>query len=100
MANTKEVNLLRLINKQVDNLSTLMSPINRSRMQTAFTISIEAKKGITTGISAQDRAKTIKTAINPKVKNDTISPGHVFPLVARNGGALERAGHTEAGGYF
>ena len=66
-------------------------------MQTAFTISIEAKKGITTGISAQDRAKTIKTAINPKVKkSEIVSPGHVFPLVARNGGVLERAGHTEA----
>jgi len=74
-----------------------MSPNNKSRMQTAFTISIEAKKGVTTGISAHDRAKTIKTAINPKVrKNDIVSPGHVFPLVARNGGVLERAGHTEA----
>ena len=66
-------------------------------MQTAFTISIEAKKGITTGISAQDRAKTIKTAIKPNVKkSEIVSPGHVFPLVARNGGVLERAGHTEA----
>ena len=66
-------------------------------MQTAFTISIEAKKGITTGISAHDRAKTIKTAINPKVKkSEIVSPGHVFPLVAKNGGVLERAGHTEA----
>ena len=54
-------------------------------------------KGITTGISAQDRAKTIQTAINPKVKkSEIVSPGHVFPLVARNGGVLERAGHTEA----
>ena len=73
-----------------------MSPINKSRMQTAFTVSIEAK-GITTGISAQDRAKTIKTAIKPNVKKtDIVSPGHVFPLVARVGGVLERAGHTEA----
>ena len=89
---------LALTKKQVDNLKLpLMSSKNRSRMQTAFTISIEAKKGITTGISAQDRAKTIKTAINLKVKkNDIVSPGHVFPLVARNGGVLERAGHTEA----
>ena len=79
------------------NLS-LMSPVNQSRNKTAFTISIEAKKGITTGISAQDRAKTIKTAINPKAKkSEIVSPGHVFPLVARNGGVLERAGHTEAG---
>jgi len=89
---------LALTKKQVDNLKLpLMSSINRSRMQTAFTISIEAKRGITTGISAQDRAKTIKTAINPKVKkNAIVSPGHVFPLVARAGGVLERAGHTEA----
>ena len=74
-----------------------MSRTNKSRMQTAFTISIEARKGISTGISAYDRAKTIKMAINPKVKkNDIVSPGHVFPLVARPGGVLERAGHTEA----
>ena len=60
---------LALSKKQVDNLNLpLMSSVNKSRMQTAFTVSIEAKKGITTGISAQDRAKTIKTAINPKVK--------------------------------
>ncbi len=89
---------LALTKKQVDNLKLpLMSSINKSRMQTAFTISIEAKKGITTGISAHDRAKTIKTAINPNArKKDIVSPGHVFPLVARNGGVLERAGHTEA----
>ena len=89
---------LALTKKQVDNLKLpLMSSINKSRMQTAFTISIEARKGITTGISAQDRAKTIKTAINPKVKkSEIVSPGHVFPLVARTGGVLERAGHTEA----
>ena len=89
---------LALTKKQIDNLKLpLMSPNNKSRMQTAFTISIEAKKGITTGISAQDRAKTIKTAINPRVrKTDIVSPGHVFPLVAKNGGVLERAGHTEA----
>ena len=89
---------LALVKKQINNLKLpLMSPVNRSRMQTAFTISIEASKGVTTGISAQDRAKTIKTAINQKVKKkDIVSPGHVFPLVARNGGVLERAGHTEA----
>jgi len=89
---------LALTKKQINVLKLpLMSPNNKSRMQTAFTISIEAKKGITTGISAQDRAKTIKVAINPKVKkNEIISPGHVFPLVARDGGVLERAGHTEA----
>ena len=89
---------LALSKKQIDTLKLpLMSPVNKSRMQTAFTVSIEAKRGITTGISAQDRAKTIKIAINPKVKKrDIVSPGHVFPLVARSGGVLERAGHTEA----
>jgi len=89
---------LALTKKQVDNLKLpLMSPINKSRMQTAFTVSIEANRGITTGISAQDRAKTIKTAINSNSKKkDIVSPGHVFPLVARQGGVLERAGHTEA----
>ena len=89
---------LALTKKQIDNLKLpLMSPVNKSRMQTAFTVSIEAKKGISTGISAQDRATTVKTAINPKSKKkDIVSPGHVFPLVARSGGVLERAGHTEA----
>jgi len=89
---------LALTKKQVDKLSLpLMSAVNKARMQTAFTVSIEAKKGITTGISAFDRAKTIKVAINQNSKKkDIVSPGHVFPLVARNGGVLERAGHTEA----
>ncbi len=89
---------LALTKKQIDKLKLpLMSQVNKSRMQTAFTVSIEAKKGISTGISAFDRARTIKVAINPKSKkNDVVSPGHVFPLVARNGGVLERAGHTEA----
>ena len=78
------------------NLS-LMSPVNQSRNQTAFTISIEAKKGITTGISAKDRAKTIKIASKKNVnKNDIVSPGHVFPIIAKDGGVLVRAGHTEA----
>ena len=89
---------LALTKKQIDNLKLpLMAPINKSRMQTAFTVSIEAKKGITTGISAHDRAKTISVAINPNSKRKNIvSPGHVFPLVSRQGGVLERAGHTEA----
>ena len=89
---------LALTKKQIDKLKLpLMSQINRSRMQTAFTISIEAKKGISTGISAFDRAKTIRVAISPNSsKKDIVSPGHVFPLVARKGGVLERAGHTEA----
>ncbi len=89
---------LALTKNKVDELNLpLMSSLNKARMQTAFTISIEAKKGITTGISAFDRAKTIKTAISKKSKKkDIVSPGHVFPLVARSGGVLERAGHTEA----
>ena len=75
----------------------LMSLVNKSRTQTAFTVSIESKKGISTGISAQDRAKTIRVAIRPSSsKKDIVSPGHDFPLVAKNGGVLERAGHTEA----
>ena len=70
---------------------------NPSKLDTAFTVSIEAKEGITTGISASDRAKTIQTAIGEdKTKNDISTPGHIFPLVARDGGVLTRAGHTEA----
>ncbi len=89
---------LALTKSQIERLRLpLMSRTNKSRMQTAFTVSIEAKKGISTGISAYDRAKTINVAINLKAKkNDIVSPGHVFPLVARSGGVLERAGHTEA----
>jgi 3,4-dihydroxy 2-butanone 4-phosphate synthase/GTP cyclohydrolase II len=75
----------------------LMSPTNNSRTQTAFTVSIEAKKGVTTGISAHDRAHTIRTAIKKNASSKSIvSPGHVFPLVSKNGGVLVRAGHTEA----
>lgn len=75
----------------------MMALSNNSRHQTAFTISIEARQGITTGISAADRAKTISEAINPKKDNtDIVSPGHIFPLQAREGGVLVRAGHTEA----
>ncbi|MGH7121221.1 MAG: 3,4-dihydroxy-2-butanone-4-phosphate synthase, partial [Acetobacteraceae bacterium] len=75
----------------------LMSPANRSRQQTAFTVSIEAREGVTTGISAADRANTIAVAINSeKNRDDIVTPGHVFPLVAREGGSLVRAGHTEA----
>jgi 3,4-dihydroxy 2-butanone 4-phosphate synthase/GTP cyclohydrolase II len=78
------------------NLS-LMSPINQSRNKTAFTISIEAKKGITTGISVKDSAKTIKIASKKNVnKKEIVSPGHVFPIIAKDGGVLIRAGHTEA----
>ena len=75
----------------------LMSAQNQTRHQTAFTVSIEAREGITTGISAADRARTIAVAIDPtKNAEDIITPGHVFPLVAREGGVLVRAGHTEA----
>ena len=70
---------------------------NASRNRTAFTQSIEAREGIATGISAHDRARTIATAIDPtKGAADIVSPGHVFPLIAREGGVLIRAGHTEA----
>jgi 3,4-dihydroxy 2-butanone 4-phosphate synthase/GTP cyclohydrolase II len=75
----------------------LMARSNQMRHTTAFTVSIEAKEGISTGISAYDRSKTIAVAINPeKDWRDVVSPGHVFPLVARGGGVLVRAGHTEA----
>ena len=75
----------------------LMEQRNESRHQTAFTVSIEAREGVTTGISAADRAHTIRTAINPQCADqDITTPGHVFPLVARDGGTLVRAGHTEA----
>jgi 3,4-dihydroxy 2-butanone 4-phosphate synthase/GTP cyclohydrolase II len=70
---------------------------NASGTGTAFTVSIEAREGVTTGISAADRARTIATAIDPtKGADDLVSPGHVFPLVARDGGVLIRSGHTEA----
>jgi 3,4-dihydroxy 2-butanone 4-phosphate synthase/GTP cyclohydrolase II len=74
-----------------------MSRTNRSRNETAFTVSIEAGEGITTGISAADRARTVAVAIDASNGPDAlVSPGHVFPLVARPGGVLVRAGHTEA----
>jgi 3,4-dihydroxy 2-butanone 4-phosphate synthase/GTP cyclohydrolase II len=75
----------------------LMSQANGSRHETAFTVSIEAREGVTTGISAADRAHTVAVAINPELgREDIVSPGHVFPLMAREGGTLVRAGHTEA----
>lgn len=74
-----------------------MARQNTARNKTAFTVSIEAKEGIETGISAYDRAHTIKTAIDPKTNADDLArPGHVFPIRAVDGGVLERAGHTEA----
>lgn len=75
----------------------LMAPVNGAPRQTAFTVSIEAKEGVSTGISAHDRAHTISVAIDPtKGPADITTPGHIFPLVARHGGTLVRAGHTEA----
>ncbi len=75
----------------------LMAQANGTRHQTAFTISIEAREGVTTGISAADRSHTVAVAINPEMgRDDIVSPGHVFPLMARDGGTLVRAGHTEA----
>ncbi len=75
----------------------LLARHNEGRHETAFTVSIEAREGVTTGISAPDRAHTISVAIDAnKGRSDIVSPGHVFPLVAREGGVLVRAGHTEA----
>ena len=89
---------LSLTKQRIDELNLpLMNPSNQKNDLTAFTISIEAKEGITTGISAADRAHTISVAINSnRDKSDIISPGHIFPLMAWAGGVLERAGHTEA----
>ena len=75
----------------------LMSRNNGTRHETAFTVSIEAKEGVTTGISAGDRARTVSVAIDAaKGRDDIVTPGHVFPLIARDGGVLVRTGHTEA----
>jgi len=74
-----------------------MSAENQSRFETAFTQSIEAREGVTTGISAGDRSHTIQTAIDPETrKDDIVSPGHMFPIIARDGGVMVRTGHTEA----
>ena len=75
----------------------LMVRDNTSQYNTAFTVSIEAKEGVTTGISAHDRARTVLTAIDDKAgPDDLVRPGHIFPLMARDGGVLVRVGHTEA----
>jgi 3,4-dihydroxy 2-butanone 4-phosphate synthase / GTP cyclohydrolase II len=89
---------LALTRQRVEKLGLpLMSQQNGTRHQTAFTVSIEAREGVTTGISAADRAKTVAVAINPdSTRDDITTPGHVFPLLAREGGTLVRAGHTEA----
>jgi len=89
---------LALTSERVEQLGLeLMSTNNSSRHETAFTISIEAREGVTTGISAHDRARTVAVAIDAsKGMADIATPGHVFPLRARSGGVLVRAGHTEA----
>ena len=89
---------LALTREKSDELGlSLMDQRNESRHSTAFTISIEAREGVTTGISAHDRSHTINVAIKPNATiNDITTPGHIFPLVARAGGTLVRAGHTEA----
>ena len=89
---------LALTKQRINELKLpLMNPSNQDNDMTAFTISIEAREGITTGISAADRAHTISVAINNKKnRKDLVSPGHIFPLMAWDGGVLERAGHTEA----
>ena len=89
---------LALTRHRIEELNlTLMGQKNTARHETAFTTSIEAKEGVTTGISASDRARTIAVAINAsKGRDDICTPGHVFPLASRDGGVLVRAGHTEA----
>jgi 3,4-dihydroxy 2-butanone 4-phosphate synthase / GTP cyclohydrolase II len=89
---------LALARERVEQLNLpLMAHRNTSRHHTAFTVSIEAREGVTTGISASDRARTVSVAIDPtKGSDDIASPGHVFPLQAQDGGVLVRAGHTEA----
>lgn len=89
---------LAMSSQRVDELGLdLMSRNNGTRHETAFTVSIEAREGVTTGISAGDRARTISVAIDgTKTREDIVTPGHVFPLRARDGGVLVRAGHTEA----
>jgi len=89
---------LSLNSDRIGQLGLSMLPQqNSSRLETAFTVSIEAREGVTTGISAPDRARTVAVAIDPtKGPGDIATPGHIFPLLARDGGVLVRAGHTEA----
>ncbi|MCA0422611.1 MAG: 3,4-dihydroxy-2-butanone-4-phosphate synthase [Proteobacteria bacterium] len=90
---------LAMTGEQVERLNLpLMSAQNHAPHKTAFTVSIEAREGVTTGISAADRARTVEAAIDLEATSRSIvTPGHIFPLVAQNGGVLVRAGHTEAG---
>src|SRR5438105_283211 len=95
--NARGLICLSLTEEQVKKLGlSMMVSENQSTYTTAFTVSIEAAKGVTTGISAHDRATTIRAAIAPEAKpEDVVRPGHVFPLRARKGGVLVRAGQTE-----
>ncbi|NNE82619.1 MAG: 3,4-dihydroxy-2-butanone-4-phosphate synthase [Alphaproteobacteria bacterium] len=90
---------LALSRERINQLElSLLPQSRRGGLETAFTVSIEAREGVTTGISAPDRARTISVTIDPRsTAEDIVTPGHVFPLAARDGGVLVRAGHTEAG---
>ncbi len=98
LLNARGLICLPVIGKRLDELGIhLMVMENTSNFSTAFTVSVEAKDKVSTGISAADRAETIRTVIDPATKpDDLVSPGHMFPLRARDGGVLVRAGHTEA----
>ena len=89
---------LALTRQRADDLRLELMPSTKdARHQTAFTVSIEAREGVSTGISAEDRARTIATAVDSRLDHRAIvTPGHIFPLIARDGGCLERPGHTEA----
>src|SRR3954463_322856 len=89
---------LALTPERCDDLGLdLMAAKNESPFQTAFTVSVEAREGVTTGISAHDRAHTVQVAIDPRSRpQDLVQPGHIFPLKAKAGGVLERTGQTEA----
>jgi len=96
--NARGLICLPIISKRLDELMIpLMVGENSSKYSTAFTVSVEAKNRVTTGISAADRAETVKAVLNPATKpDDLVRPGHMFPLRARDGGVMVRAGHTEA----
>ena len=96
--NARGLICLAIHNKIAENLELTLQPRRHSEeLGTAFTTSIEARYGVTTGVSAHDRTLTIKTAIHPKTKTHEIqTPGHTFPIIAREGGVLTRPGHTEA----
>jgi 3,4-dihydroxy 2-butanone 4-phosphate synthase/GTP cyclohydrolase II len=98
LLNARGLICMPITGKRLDELGIpLMVRQNTSKYSTAFTVSVEAKVGVSTGISAADRATTVKTIIDPKTKaDDLVHPGHMFPLRAREGGVLVRAGHTEA----